>query len=140
MTPPILKLSAPGPSSGKGVGPRGAGEDESAGPSFVVDSPLHSSENLGDHLPLIEQHRFVQAGEHGIWISRERGCFRDTIEPHAGLCVTALLTWCTEHEFGLLFRIGAVLSLDRDRTEGYVHSVAVHREYRHRGIARALLR
>ena len=36
--------------------------------------------------------------------------------------------------------VGAVLSLDRDRTEGYVHSVAVHRKYRHRGIARALLR
>src|SRR2546423_1468206 len=36
--------------------------------------------------------------------------------------------------------VGAALSPDRDRTAGYVHSVAVHREYRHRGIARALLR
>jgi ribosomal protein S18 acetylase RimI-like enzyme len=36
--------------------------------------------------------------------------------------------------------VGAVLSLDyEDEHEGYVHQVAVHREYRHQGIARALL-
>jgi len=37
--------------------------------------------------------------------------------------------------------VGAVLSLDfADEHEGYVHQVAVHRDYRDRGIARALLR
>ncbi len=36
--------------------------------------------------------------------------------------------------------VGAVLSLDfPELDEGYVHSVAVHRDYRNRGIARALL-
>ncbi len=36
--------------------------------------------------------------------------------------------------------VGAALVLDyRDEHEGYVHQVAVHRDYRHRGIARALL-
>jgi mycothiol synthase len=37
--------------------------------------------------------------------------------------------------------VGAVLSLDtEDPREGYVHQVATDRDYRHRGIARALLR
>ena len=36
--------------------------------------------------------------------------------------------------------VGAVLSLDSPESdEGYVHSVAVHRDYRNRGIARSLL-
>jgi mycothiol synthase len=36
--------------------------------------------------------------------------------------------------------VGAALVLDfRNEDEGYVHQLAVHREYRHRGIARALL-
>jgi ribosomal protein S18 acetylase RimI-like enzyme len=37
--------------------------------------------------------------------------------------------------------VGAALSLDyQDEDEGYVHQLAVHRDYRHRGIARVLLR
>jgi ribosomal protein S18 acetylase RimI-like enzyme len=37
--------------------------------------------------------------------------------------------------------VGAVLSLERpDSAEGYVERVAVHRDYRNRGVARALLR
>jgi mycothiol synthase len=37
--------------------------------------------------------------------------------------------------------VGVALSLDyQDTREGYVHQLAVHRDYRHRGIARALLR
>jgi mycothiol synthase len=36
--------------------------------------------------------------------------------------------------------VGAVLALDyRNEDEGYIHQVATHRDYRHRGIARALL-
>jgi mycothiol synthase len=37
--------------------------------------------------------------------------------------------------------VGAALALDyQNEDEGYIHQVATHREYRHRGIARALLR
>ena len=35
--------------------------------------------------------------------------------------------------------VGAALALDSGGDDGFVHQLAVHRDYRHRGIARALL-
>src|SRR5438477_334822 len=54
---------------------------------------------------------------------------------------TWLLDWTERRagEVGADRVVGAALALDSGGDDGFVHQLAVHRDYRHRGIARALL-